>query len=80
MVNASDDHIAVEKDGKRAAVILSPRRFDELTQPYDAEAILERVREGHRMIAKAFAGRPFPDAYDLINGGRDDVDYVESEQ
>jgi prevent-host-death family protein len=77
-VNASGDHIVVEKDGKRAAIILSPRRFDELMRRSSAEDILERVREGHLMIEKAFAGKPIPDAYDLINGGRDDVDDIES--
>ena len=76
-VNASGDHIVVEKDGKRAAIILSPRRFDELTQRRSADNIIERVREGHRIIAEAYAGKPIPDAYDLIYGGRDDVDDIE---
>jgi PHD/YefM family antitoxin component YafN of YafNO toxin-antitoxin module len=74
MVNANGDYVVVEKDGKPAAVILSPSRFEELNRRYNIEEILERARLSRESVARAFAGQPIPDADDLINGGRDDVD------
>jgi prevent-host-death family protein len=71
-VNTSDDHIVVEKDGKPAAIILSPRRFEELTRRYDTEEIIERARLSREKVATWFKDQPFPDVDELINFGRDD--------
>lgn len=73
-VNTIDDHIVIEKDGRPAAVMMSPDHFATLSRRYTPEDILERARQTREMIAQAFAGRPIPDADELIDEGRDDVD------
>ena len=77
LVNEDCDHVVVEKDGKPAAIILSLRRYNQLTGSSDFDDVLERIRAGHRIIEEAYAGEPIPDSWELINGGRDDGGEIE---
>jgi prevent-host-death family protein len=70
IVNTSGDHIVVEKDGRRAAIILSPVQFDELTRHFDAEEFIERARNSRERVASWFKDQPFPDIDELINYGQ----------
>jgi prevent-host-death family protein len=72
-VDRGGDHIIVEKDGRRIAAIVPIREFDEFWTA-KVDDWLDGARRAREIVARAYAGQPIPDADELIDGGRDDID------
>jgi len=72
-VDSGGDYVIVERDGRPIVAIVPIREFDEFWSA-KAKDWLEGARRSREMIAKLYAGKPIPDADELINGGRDDID------
>lgn len=68
------DEVVIERNGEPVAVLMSIQQRDALARRNNAEALLARADRTRAMVARWLNGRPFPDADELIDGGRDDVD------
>jgi prevent-host-death family protein len=72
-VGSDGDYVIVERDGKPVVAIVPINEFDEFWSA-KVDDWMESARQARAMIARAYAGRPIPDADELIDGGRDDID------
>jgi prevent-host-death family protein len=72
-VDSRGDRVIVERDGRPVAAIVPIREFDEFWNA-KADDWLEAARRSREMVAQAYGAEPIPDADELIDGGRDDID------
>lgn len=70
-VESDGGPVIVEKGGKPVAVILSTRRYEEMTRESEIDDWQERARRSRELVAKWLGDRAMPDVDEMINFGHE---------